>query len=261
MVEGKKIGVIIQARYDSTRLPGKVLLPLPFSSNNSILSQIYNRSKLIDFIDDFIVATTDLATDDKINEEADKLGVKCFRGDENNVLKRYIDAAERFNIDIIIRVTGDNPLLFPEFYKRSIFECHVKENYEYSRNIGLPYGTSFEIVNFYALKKILNLNPTVSECEHVTLLMKNRPQYFKVQHVEHTFNTGIEDLRLTVDYPSDYAVLNFVLQHFEKSNYAYDFEAILDFFKKYPWVKEINKNNEQFFSQVAAIKNNSKNDK
>lgn len=258
MVKKKKIGLILQARINSTRLPGKVLLPLPFASSYSILNQIYRRYKLIDFIDDFIIATTNLSDDDKINDEADKIGVKCFRGDENNVLKRYIEAAEEHNIDVIIRITGDNPLLFPEFYKRSIFENHIKGNYEYTRNVGLPYGTSFEIVNLKTLKKINTLNPSISECEHVTLLMKNKPEYFKIQHVEHKFNDFIGDLRLTVDYPSDYAVLNFVMQNFEESNFEYDFQSILKFFNKYPWVKEINKNNEQLFSELTAIKNNLK---
>ncbi|MCS2964457.1 hypothetical protein NXV12_28610 [Bacteroides thetaiotaomicron] len=99
---------VVQARLGSTRLPGKILKP--FYGNQSILDLMVHKLSAISNIP-VIIATTNSVINEPIEKKALALGVKCFRGEENDVLKRFIDVAEYFDIQGIFRICSDNPFL------------------------------------------------------------------------------------------------------------------------------------------------------
>lgn len=107
-----KVVTVIQARMGSTRLPGKVMLQL---EGKTVLAHVVERCKAISLSSEVVVATTTKAQDNIIEIEADKLGVLCHRGSEDDVLSRYYEAAVSRNADVIVRVTSDCPLLIPTF--------------------------------------------------------------------------------------------------------------------------------------------------
>lgn len=255
MVRRQKVGAIIQARYDSTRLPGKVLMKLPFGGSISILGHIVKRLQQVNFVDEIIIATSNEKNDDPIVDEANKLGVKVYRGSKENVLERFYFAAGKYKLDCILRFTGDNPVVLTDLLFRGIEE-HIEKKYDYTRNSGLPYGTSFEIVNPEVLKKILETNPTKQECEHVTLHIYNNKEKFNINEVEHAFSIDTTLIRLTVDYPSDYALVNLLMIELKKKKFIYTINDILNFFVRNPSFHLINSGNfqkKQFANSTEEI--------
>ena len=244
MVNKKQVGAIIQARYDSTRLPGKVLMSLPFASGTTILEHIVNRLKLVKGINNIIIATSDKENDLPIVREAQKIGVDFFRGSKDDVLDRFCKTAEKFELDQVIRLTGDNPLVLIDFLEDGIKE-HVENNFDYTTNDGLPYGTSFEIVTVDALKRIKFANPTQDESEHVTLFIKRNREKFKIRERKFPANEVLKETRLTIDYPSDYALMNILMQMLEKNNLHYSLSDLYQLFNTNPWLLDINKDNMQ----------------
>ena len=244
MVDKKQVGAIIQARYDSTRLPGKVLMSLPFNCGMTILEHIVNRLKLVKGIDKVIIATSVEENDLPIVREAERIGTEIFRGSKEDVLDRFCKTAEKFGLGHIIRLTGDNPLVLSDFLEEGIKD-HVKNNFDYTRNHGLPYGTGFEIVTVDALRKITSLDPSQDESEHVTLFITRNREQFKIRERQFPSSEMLEGIRLTVDYPSDYAMMNMLLQILKNRNYIYSLEDLNQIFFDNPWLKEINRDNMQ----------------
>ncbi len=240
-----KVGVIIQVRYTSSRLPGKALKSLPIDSSVSILERIVNKMKKMSSIDEVIIATSDDKRDDIIEEFATNKQLNVFRGDLDNVLNRFVQCANKFDLDILIRKTGDNPISFVEVIDHSINQ-HIQNKNDYTRNIGLPMGTGIEIVNLSALKKIQSLTKENRYCEHVTLYINKHPHLFKRQEIQNVWK-GAENMRLTIDYPSDYALFNLIFQilKLEQKEESYSINDIKELMIKNSWLLEINKNNDQ----------------
>ncbi|WP_159018810.1 cytidylyltransferase domain-containing protein [Algibacter sp. L3A6] len=238
-----KIGAIIQARYDSTRLPGKVLLNLPFNENESILGHIIERLNKIKLLDEVIVATSKEQNDDIIEKHLIKKNVVCVRGDKNDVLDRFVVAIDANKLDVVIRITGDNPIVLVDVLEDAI-KKHIQANVDYTRNVGLPYGTSFEIINSNVLKRIsANKELVDADREHVTIYIKNNRKDFRILELEHNFEHT--NFRFTIDYPTDYAAMNILFQHLSSLNYIYNIDTLLNFLKNNTWVQNINKTNYQ----------------
>lgn len=244
VVDKKQVGAVIQARYDSTRLPGKVLMSLPFGSGTTILEHIVNRLKLVKSVGTIIIATSDQENDLPVVREAERIGANIFRGSKEDVLDRFCKAAEKFELDHVIRLTGDNPLVLSDVMEEGIRD-HVENRYDYTRNDGLPYGTSFEIVAVDALKKICLANPSQDECEHVTLFIKRNRDQFRIREKQFEANEVLREMRLTIDYPSDYAMMNILMQILKEKDFSYSLDDLHQIFVENSWLSEINKNNMQ----------------
>src|SRR5690554_2820553 len=206
-----KVGAIIQARFDSSRFHGKVLKNLPFDSDQTLLSQIYNRLSQSEVIDEIIVATSNELNDDIIEDYAIQNDYLYFRGSKNNVLKRFVNTIEARNLNVVVRITGDNPVVLIDILD-SVIQKHIDSKFDYTRNLNLPYGTSFEVINANILKDIYyNQSTTISDQEHVTIYIKNNREKFKIKEIDHQLEPI--DFRFTVDYPSDYAAMNIIFQY------------------------------------------------
>jgi spore coat polysaccharide biosynthesis protein SpsF len=106
-----KVGAIIQARMKSTRLPGKVLMPLPVEATDALITWPIRSLKNSTLIADIILATSENVENSPLKDVADQQNVLFFQGDENDVLSRFVEAAIQHELDVIVRITGDNPII------------------------------------------------------------------------------------------------------------------------------------------------------
>ena len=195
---------IIQARMGSTRLRGKSLMGI---CGEPLLLKVINQVKGSNLVSEVIVVTTNLEEDEPIVELCKKINLRFFRGSKNNVLERYFKAAEITKADIIVRITGDCPLIAPDTIDE-VIEGFLKSNCSYVSNTN-PYtrseGQDVEVFDNETLKiAYKNANEEI-DLEHVTLYMK-KDRLLSKKNIKHCFYK-LSDLKLSVDYIED---LNFV---------------------------------------------------
>lgn len=212
--------VIIQARMGSTRRPGKINYNF---DNEPMLAYQINRLKSYG-IENIIVATTNEQNDDITEEIARKNNVKCFRGSENDVMKRYYDCALENNIKIIIRVGGDDPLIDPNGIK--ILYNTYKENSSYdliytSHKNGWIYGTAAELFTFKSLEKAVKLSKDKIEREHIIPYYKNNS--LRKMELNSSKEISREDIYLSVDYQEDLDLIEQIIRYFTEIGKRYSF--------------------------------------
>lgn len=238
------IVAIIQARNNSTRLPGKVIKKI---CGKTILEHILNRVDKSEYINEIVVATTDDSKDDIIEKITLNNNKKIFRGDENNVLKRYYKAAKKNNADIVIRLTADNPLVDSKIIDKGIEE-YLKETknkqVDYLRiSKGYPLGLGVEVFSFYALEKAYKNAKKSYEKEHVTPYIYDANNSFKV--IEYCSNEKYNEFRLTVDTYEDFKLVNEIYSSLYHLNNNFGLKEILNLLDERPELIEINRNIEQ----------------
>lgn len=236
-----KTGAVIQARMQSTRLPGKVLMPLPFPSGQTILRHIIERCNSTKRVDDVIIATSVNPENDAIADLTGLGDCKVFRGSEENVLERFYLCCEQNKIDVVIRLTADNPCIDPVLLDQMV-EHHIANRNDYTKSTGLPIGMNFEIISFSALKRSFSEATTEDEKEHVTPYIIKNPSRFKTEIVP--YETLLSSLRLTVDYPSDYALMSLVFSQLADKPF-FGLKEIEQVFQDNPWLRDINSGNFQ----------------
>ena len=228
------IGVIIQARTGSTRFPNKVMLP--FYNNDSILEIIVKRLKQ-NFNYPIVIATSNKTNDLKIKKVADKTDVSIFFGDENDVLKRFIEASEVFKINKIIRICADNPFLDISLIKELL--SYASEDFDYIAHsvLGEPsmkthYGIWCEYVKAEALQKVYNLTELSLYREHVTNYIYSNPSHFKIKFINADYIAKkLNEIRLTVDTKSDFETASYIYRQIFDKNKEFNFEDISKYFE------------------------------
>jgi len=201
---GMNVTVIVQARMGSSRLPGKVMKML---SDRTVLGHVITRCQAVPSVDQIIVATTALDSDQQIVEEAEKYGVNCYRGSEFDVLSRYYEAATFVHADTIIRVTSDCPLLDPELVEKLIQFYH-SEKYDYAR-IGLDCfsrGLDAEIFSYRSLQIAYEEAHTEHDKEHVTPYILTQPERFRIGVYREELKNNL--YRLTLDTVEDWQLIS-----------------------------------------------------
>ena len=234
----KKVVAIIQARMGSTRLPGKVLMDI---AGKPMLQHIIERLELVKNIDEIVVATSTSEDDNKILDFAKTLGVVGFAGDESNVLKRYIDAAETVNADIVVRVTGDAPLINPNTIERLISSA-VDQNADYAIcNPEIPIiHEGFEVVSLDALKKVLQIANQDYIKEHVTIYLKENPEFVKTVYIEAEDEFKRRGYRFSVDTLADLKFIREIYERLYKEGEIVDLHDVIELLDKEPEIKQIN---------------------
>jgi spore coat polysaccharide biosynthesis protein SpsF (cytidylyltransferase family) len=231
-----RFAFIIQARSGSKRLPNKILLP--FYNNKTILDiQIENLQKhfpgaLI------ILATTTNKADDVIEKKySGNNSINIYRGEEENVLKRFIDAAKTYGVENIVRICSDNPFL-SMLYCDVLIDAYFKTLPDYTSyrfSNGIPSikshcGLFAEIVSLKTLEVVLNSSSESLYYEHVTNYIYSHPNSFKIDFlpVPNGIDGYVDKLRLTIDTESDFANLQkLYLAVLEKYGENYTVEQLL----------------------------------
>lgn len=236
-----KIVAIIQARFDSRRLPGKVLMKI---GNKSILEHIISFLKMSNLINEIIIATTTLPSDKIIVQLTTKLGIKSFCGSSENVLERFFYCATENNADLIIRITADDPLIDYKIIDQIILSV-LKNNYDYASNVlnpFLPVGfTSCEVFTYDILKKLFETKNDKDSKEHVTSDIRKHPELYSVEEILPLSNLARPNWRLTIDYPEDLELINSIFEKLYVSNSYVSYEMLVKFLDEHKELMNINK--------------------
>lgn len=203
-------GIIIQARMGSTRLPGKILKDY---EGKTLLEHILYRIRQKVMADTEIVfATSVLPADDAVETFCNSNDVKCFRGDEQNVLSRYYECAEQNHYEHIVRMTGDNP--FPDIDELNRLITYHKENeMDFSENFSvLPLGVGMEIFTFGALKDSMLYASLPKHFEHADEYVLDNKEKYRFGTLDVVTGKNMPDVRLTVDTREDYDRTCYILK-------------------------------------------------
>lgn len=227
--------VINQARMTSTRLPGKVLLPVLGKSLLQFQVERIRRSKKIRGL---IIATTVNEADQPIVDFCKQNKVSYFRGSELDVLGRYWGASQTDPTSHCIRITSDCPLLDPHVLDLAI-EQYLKTDVDYMSNSeAFPNGMNVEIFRTAMLKEAFEQGQLPYEREHVTPYFYTRPEKFKLAQVQ--IPEPYPKYRLTVDTPEDYLLIKTLLERLYPQKPEFTLDDICKEMKKSPELAEIN---------------------
>lgn len=238
-----KTGAIIQARMSSMRLPGKITKELPYGSGITALGQVIGRLKKCSLLDEVIVATTTDRSDAGVPGLAKKAGAKAFRGSLEDVLARYYQAAKKFRLDVIVRITGDCPCVDPALVD-ALLRRHLAAKADYTANVvklTYPDGLDIEVFNFAALEAAYGQAREAADREHVTSWLRNHPKLFKIVSCEAPVGFRWPELRVTLDTAEDYTLLCAVYDYLYTPRKAFTFREVTRLLEKKPWLQLINK--------------------
>ena len=240
-----KVLCIVQARMGSERLPKKVIRPI---LDQAMIIYTLNRLKKAKYIDEIVLATTVEAADQPLVNIVKKQGYKVFRGDENNVLKRFVDTYKKYGGDIIIRVTGDCPLIDPIIVD-NVIAYFMANNYDYVRlDVPETFIRGFDVEVFSAKtllkvwEKVSSLDNSHRYKEHVTLYIYENPDKFKIGFVRGNefYN---KDYRLSVDTLEDFKLVETIFNYFQDE--YIEAKKVVKYLDQNPSIANINKDIQQ----------------
>jgi spore coat polysaccharide biosynthesis protein SpsF len=221
------IPVIVQARMGSTRLPGKVMKML---RGKTFLEHCLDRCAMIENISDVIVATTDGPDCNAIADLARRRGYRVFRGSQEDVLSRYIGAAQEVKADAVIRITSDCPLIDPTLGTQVLTKFMSSDYDLVTTNIppSWPTGMDLEVVTMSALEEAGREHTAKSEREHVTTFIRRRPARYQMFNFPCPIE-GVAHWRMTLDTPEDQAFFVKLAEVFPGDLESAGFQELFDF--------------------------------
>lgn len=222
-----RLGIISQARMTSTRLPGKVLME---AGGKTMLAHHIERLRTSGL--PVYVATTTNVTDDSIEAEANRLGVAgVYRGDEHDVLGRYAEAVRLFDLDVVVRVTSDCPLIDGQLVRRGVDQyLSLDDPRAYVSNVMVrtyPRGFDFEVFSALLLQEAAAKARSASEREHVTPYMYATARGDVTQH-HVTSDRDTSRYRVTLDTVEDLSLIRELLTQDPDLSGVSDIVQILD---------------------------------
>ena len=239
---------IIQARMQSTRLPGKVLLPL---AGKPILWHIFSRLTKSKLIDEVCISTSTNIIDDKIEKFAHKYGIKIFRGSEENIVKRNLYAGKKFSADVIVRITGDCPLVDPQIVDKTI-ETYLKDKkldfVSNTKTRTYPIGLDVEVFPVKTLEKIFPISENSIFYEYfISNYIYENPSIFKSKGI--SLNKA-NLLRWTLDYPEDYTFFKKIFEGLYLDDKIFHMNDVLNFLQEHIEISKINSMHNNEFSHL-----------
>ena len=231
-----KIIATIEARMTSSRLPGKVLLQ---AAGKPMIEHLVNRLQAVPSLDGIVLATTINKADDELEEFSKRMGIGCYRGSENDVMARVIEAAESACADIVVEITGDCPIIDPQIVEQ-IIRIFNANHADYVSNAHIrtyPDGMDTQVFRLETLNRSAAMTDDAIDHEHVTLHIRNNPEIFSQLHIVAPPELHWPHLGLTLDVPSDYKLIKQIIEHFEPSNPLFSCRDVIKILKQMPdWV-------------------------
>jgi len=230
------IGIIVVCRLNSKRLPRKALLDLNGvpAIERCLLNTLASKMSKIS-----ILATSTASSDEELKKYTLDGKVKFFQGSGNDPADRMVAAADKFGIDILVRVTGDSHLISYELIDYLV-ESHIRKGADYSCLKDAPLGVKSEVINKNAIKKLLSMAETDGYSEYLTLFFKNNPDLFCINEVIVPESYRFPSYRLNLDYSEDYKVLKLIFENLNIGPISVSFEDVLNYLKENPEVSMIN---------------------
>ena len=223
----------------STRLPGKVLMPVV---GKPMLEHMVERLTNVPSIDNIIIATTTNSNDNPVEALSKKLGVECYRGNEKNVLSRVIEAAQKFNTDIIVQTTGDCPLIDADIVE-NVIQAHLSNKSDYTSNIlkrTFPIGMDVQIFSRTILEDVAERTTDPEDLEHVSCYIYKNPDLYSLCNIVAPQSQRDPKLRLTLDTIEDFKLIQIIFETLYPQNGAFSLDNILTFLKEHTELRKIN---------------------
>ena len=220
---------IVQARMGSLRLPNKVM---KYIDNHTIIEFLLKRLNLSKEIDKIVVATSTDPNNKVLINHVRKLGFECESGSEDDVLNRYLEVAKKYKAKVIVRITGDCPLVDSEIVDKIIKEFK-SQDIDYISNTlkpNYPDGLDVEVFTLKALKRAHKEAKNSFDREHVTPYIKYS-NLFKTKQFEN--NKNYSHLRLTVDDLNDFETVSAIVKNFSPNIY-FKYEDVIKLFENKP---------------------------
>ena len=237
-----KILTVVQARMGSSRLPGKVLLPL---AGQPLLVRMLERVQRASMAGTVVVATTTDPADDAVAACCTAHRLECFRGDALDLLDRHYQAARHYQADVVLKVPSDCPLIDPAVIDEVVrFYLDFAERYDFVSNLHpatFPDGNDVEVMPFTALETAWREARRPLEREHTTPFFWENPDRFDIGNV--TWDAGKDfsmSHRWTIDYPEDYAFISAVYDALYHQNPAFGLDDILRLTAERPSIAQLN---------------------
>jgi len=218
----------------SSRLPGKVMLDIV---GRPMLFHVVNRVRQARTLDLVVVATTDRPDDDTVDDFCRQESIPCFRGNLDDVLDRYYQAARHFHADAIVRITADCPMLDPEVIDR-VVNAFLELDVDYVSNTlecTYPDGLDVEVFSAESLERAWRQAELKSEREHVTPFIYKHQDLFRTFNVRHAVD--LSALRWTVDENEDLA---FVQAVYDRLGIFFGMEEVLSLLRRFPELQNAN---------------------
>ena len=250
-----RVVAIIQARMSSSRLPGKVLLDI---AGQPMLVRVVERTSRAASVDQVLVATTTDASDDPVAARCDSMGILYTRGSLHDVLDRYHQAAKETQADVVVRITGDCPVIDPDLIDDCV-NTLLDGSYDFTCNRlpppftrTYPIGLDTEVCTFTALEEAWNEATETFQREHVMPYLYEGVQLsaldaqlsegtsqrgFKIAQLHHDPDYG--QMRWTVDTPEDLEFMRQVYARFDGRD-DFSWKEVLDLVKQEPGLASIN---------------------
>ncbi|MES2092057.1 MAG: glycosyltransferase family protein [Pseudomonadota bacterium] len=243
---------IIQARMSSTRLPGKVLMPL---AGKPVLDHVVSRIEHCKTIQKIVVATSVDSTDDAIESWCLARGVSCHRGSLHDVLDRYYQAAKSTQADAIVRITADCPAIDPTIVDE-VVQGYIDGGFEFYGLAGeFPDGLDCTVFAFSAIERAWKEATLPSEREHVGPYIEKHPELFKSGAL--TNFTGLSHHRWTLDEPRDHEFLQAIFSRLYRPGTPFLARDVLALLKAEPELADINSSiirNEGYLKSLQSDK-------
>jgi spore coat polysaccharide biosynthesis protein SpsF len=237
-----KMLVVVQARMGSTRLPGKVLLPV---AGAPMLQRQLERIRAARTSFELIVATSASAADDPIRQLCRRIDVACFSGHPTDLLDRHYRAARTTDADWVVKIPSDCPLIDPAAIDRVLaVPLTEPERFDFVSNLhpaSYPDGNDVEAMSIAALETAWREARAPHEREHTTPFLWDQPERFRIGNV--AWETGGDEsmnLRFTVDYADDYAFVSMVYRELWRRWSAFGISEILDLLERRPALRRVN---------------------
>lgn len=230
-----KIGFLITAGLSSQRLKQKAILEL---NNRLVIEHVIDRCKSTKGVNEVVLCTSDQSYDDPFIEICRKSNLNIFRGDKDDVLLRLFRAAQKHKLDAFVSITADNPLFSIELAENMILLFN-EQPYDYIFSSGFPIGMAPYFVNVSALNLIISLN----KIKHTDIWGPyfDNENLFNICQIEASKLKFDEQVRLTLDYPEDYELIQSISNQFP-IGYLPSMREIFEVLDNKISLLEINKN-------------------
>ena len=227
---------IVQAHIGSSRLPGKVMLPL---GGEPILVRVVERLRFVEALADVVVATGDLSENDPIRALCAAEGITCFSGSEDDVLDRYYRAALHFHADPVLRVSSDCPLVDPVIVGRALdlFEAGRPEIAYLGFDRSFPEGLDVEVIALEALETAWREARMPSEREHVTPFIWKQPDRFPQDRIRNGDTVSHE--HWSVDHPQDYSFVKAIYAALYRPGSPFGMDETMAFLDAHPEIRQL----------------------
>jgi len=218
------IGLVVQARMSSSRLPGKVLKQM---AGKPMLGWLLERMRRVDSVGRIVVATSRNEDDDGIADYAKSMNVSCFRGSLDDVLSRFQAVSQKYKLDAVVRVNGDSPFLDPAIVRQAV-GLFAESDVDLVTNVfprSFPTGQSVEVIARSAIERAAS-DATTSEKEHVTAHFYAHSERYRI--LNFASSRPYSWIQMAVDTEADFTLAEKMVLSMTRPQVDYDLEALLE---------------------------------